>query len=99
MVPHLPRESKVAVNMLKEVVALLQIFYKHLVPSAIFENHHWTGHLLDELHQPSTVLFFPLILSLILAMYKLSPESWISMLVSALLSLNLTSGLRIPRHI
>ena len=58
--------------MLKEVVALLQIFYKPLVPSAILENHHWTGHLLDGLHQPSTVLFFPLILRLRLAIYKLT---------------------------
>ena len=72
MTPHLHRESKIAISMLNEVVALLRIFYKPFVPSTILENNHRTDYLLDELHQPSTVFFFPLILGLILAMYKLT---------------------------
>ena len=98
MAPYLHRESKVAVNMLKEVVAFLQIFCKPLVPSAILENHHRTDYLLDELHQPSTVLFFPLILGLILAMYKLTRVLDLNGRLSSVIS-NLTNGLRIPRHV
>ena len=72
MAPHIRRESKIAIDMLKELAALLRVSCEPLVPSAILENRHRAEYLLEELHQSSIVLFFPLVLGLVLAMYKLT---------------------------